>query len=343
MQEQDRSGIGIGASTGVGLAAAALALACGCGGGGGGGPKAPGAAGPIRLLSVHTEDIAFHELTPAGLKETRRVPVPSAVEAIEWSGPEPIVLLSGTRDEKRDGEIGRITERGYEPFPALPAETWKVSPAPEGFDHFEQPHWKLVVSPDGVIWQGRCEWGYFGDGDACTEWVYARVHPAAKGPATTMREEPRMAQVPYEVPPIAPGTSVQLAIADIKLPVEAGEDERTVRVLRCTQGGKTTEFPPEDQRDSSGVEGEVTWLSSDPPIYSIEYWYAGEGPMQDTQYFEGCATSETYASAVVQAGPAGVFAIVGTTASVRRGTQELGKLSDAAFVRFAPPPAPPAP
>jgi hypothetical protein len=324
MHELVRTCIGVG-----------LSLACGCGGAPrGGAARAPR---PVRFLAVQGATVKLIEATSAGLRELRSVQAPAEIGAVEWVGAEPVVMLEafGEGEAARHGEIGRITERGYEPFAALPAATWEITPAPEGFDHFHTPHWKLIVSADGSIWQGRCEWGYFGDGDACTEFVYARLSPP---PVATVREEPRSGRPVFRLAPTPPFMTTQVVLVNVDRPPTEDEPKREpITILRCTQAGKTTEYPPADDREH-GLSGEITWLSTEPPMYLVERWDEGEEPYLRSILFEGCAESPTFASAKVEPGPGGVFAIIGEQTSIRWGERELGRLEGGGQIRFAPAP-----
>ena len=315
-------------------AALALTAAGGCRRAPRGGPE--GAPRPVRFLAAHGATVQLMEATPAGLRLLRSVQAPAAIAAVEWVGAAPVVMLEafGEGEAARNGEIGRITERGYEPLAALPAATWAIAPAPEGLDRFHTPHWKLIVTADGAIWQGRCEWGYFGDGDACTEFVYARLAPA---PVATVREEPRSGRPVFRLPPTPPSPTTRVELVDVDRPSTADEPRRApIKILRCTQGGRTIEYPPKGDREH-GMSGEITWLSTEPPMYSVERWEEGEEPYLRSILFEGCAESRTYATAEVEPGPDGVFAIVGEETSLRWRARELGRLAGGAQIRFAPP------
>lgn len=318
-----------------------LSAACGCGGAPAKGGKAAGGDGPVRFLAVQGNAVRFYEATPAGIRETRSVTVPSAVALVRWVSADPAVMLAGTSyddtttaDEKREGEIGRITAKGYEPFPALPAATWTITP-PEGRDHFETAEWSMAVSADGAIWQGRCEWGYFGDGDDCTEFVYARLHPA---PVTTVREAPKSGEPAYNLPTIVPPPAVQVSLVDVKPP--PSEDvpaPEAIKLLRCTQGGKTTEYPPADEGRRLGMDGDITWLSAEPPIFMVDKYEEGLDITTHTMLFEGCEPSPRFEGAHLEHGPNGVFAIVGGEKTwLRWGGRELATLEKVSHLRFAP-------
>ena len=101
---------------------------------------------------------------------------------LRWVGAEPVVLLSSdasdpTADPVRFGEIGTITATGYVPFPRLPEATWKMTKPRNIDDHQDPARWHLYVTASREIWQGRCEWGFVGEGMDCDAWIYARLAP----------------------------------------------------------------------------------------------------------------------------------------------------------------------
>jgi hypothetical protein len=275
--------------------------------------------------------VTFFEATPAGVRELRRVELPIQPDQIEWDGGDPVVMTD-------DGALGRITARGYEALPQVPAASWAVAPPDEGLDHFDSPQWKLIVTPGGEIWQGRCEWGYIGDGDDCTEFVYARVdRPPGEAPEPATHDEPVSGREEYKLPAIPPSTAVKVELFEI--PSTATPDQakpELVKLLRCTQGGKTIEYPPPDDRYYLGLGGELTWLSAEPPMFTVSRWEQGESDYLHPVILEGCAESEAYGSADVVPGPGGLFAIVGDKTSLRWGGKELRVFDERAVVRFAP-------
>src|SRR5690242_8088665 len=106
------------------------------------------------LVVAHGREVRFARTTSTGLVVTRTVGLPAHASDLEWIGAEPIVMLMAPFDEtdhSHDGEVGRITARGYEPFAVLPAKTWEV-PKPANADKVD-PSWRLVVGPAGEVWQ----------------------------------------------------------------------------------------------------------------------------------------------------------------------------------------------
>ncbi len=78
-----------------------------------------------------------------------------------------------------EGEIGRVTAQGWVPYPALPESTWTLDHPPAGTEKLPEPQWSVDVNAKGEVWQGRCDWGHFGEGGDFTNVVYARISPAA--------------------------------------------------------------------------------------------------------------------------------------------------------------------
>jgi len=286
----------------------------------------------VELVVAFKHSLRFVKTTPAGLAVTRTVELPSSVGGLEWVGRDPVVMLHAAtygdiagEDPSHDGEIARITAKGYEPFPALPAETWTVKP-PANADQVG-PQWKLVVGPAAEVWQGRCEWGGIADGGWCDQWVYARRAPA---PVATVRTPPAAAP-PRTLPAIAPSTTVSVSLVD------APGDGGAVKILRCSDGRSTVDYPPATARNGYLGISPPVWITSDPPMYQVIKTLAGFQAYDEPVVFEGCAESAHYTNASLEAGPDGVVAVYGgDQMSVRWRGRELGTLANVTLVRFAP-------
>src|SRR5262245_50454706 len=169
----------------------------------------------VELVVAHDHRLRFVKTTPTGLVVTRTVKLPSSLGNLEWVGPEPVVMLRANiyddvarDDSSRDGELARITENGYEPFPGLPDATRTVTRKP-GADRVG-PVWGLTVGAAGDIWQGRCEWGGIADGGWCDDWVFARRAPT---PVIITHDEPKAA--PHRrLPDIPPSTRTNVRLVD---------------------------------------------------------------------------------------------------------------------------------
>jgi hypothetical protein len=281
------------------------------------------------LVVAHGREVRFARTTPTGLVVTRTVGLPATVGELEWIGAEPVVMLRAQFDEvdrSHDGEVARITARGYEPFATLPAKTWEV-PKPADGEKVE-PKWRLVVGPAGEVWQGRCEWGGIQDGGWCDQWVYARRAPE---PMTIAREQPKPAPV-RNPPMISPSQTTTVKLVD------APGDSQSVKVLRCSNGASSVDYPPATARDGYIGISEPVWITTDPPMYQVIKTSAGYTAIDEPVMFEGCSESQHYTHASIEAGPGDLVAIYGgDQMSVRWRGRELGTLADVSLVRFAPP------
>jgi hypothetical protein len=291
----------------------------------------------VLIVADHSAEgrsrVRFVATTRAGLVTTRTIALPADVAVLAWVGPEPVVMLVGGEHE---GEVGRISSTGYEPFAAVPVTLSSVPRPSASSEHLDTPKWRLTVEATGAVWQGRCDWGYTPHAVAyhgaekdgwCDAWVDARVWP---GPITISHVAPSAAPE-RELPVIPPPTTTKVEIVTLK-----GSDKT---ILRCTQADKTIEYPPEDQRDSFLGVHDLTWLATAPPMFRIvETLGAPPRPSVDMPVmFEGCELSPDYASASVVVGPHDLSAIVTyDKVSVRQRGKELGTLSEISLLRFAP-------
>jgi hypothetical protein len=281
------------------------------------------------LVVTHGHELRFVRTTPTGLVVTRTVGLPAHASDLEWIGAEPVVMLQAQFDEtdrSHDGEVARITARGYEPFAVLPAKTWAI-PQPANGEKVS-PAWRLVVGPAGEVWQGRCEWGGIQDGGWCDQWVYARRAPE---PLAIVRDEPKSAPVRHP-PAITPSQTTIVKLVD------APGERQTVKVLRCSNGTSTVEYPPATARDGYVGISEPVWVTTDPPMYQVIKTSLGYTTIDEVVMFEGCSESPHYTHASIEAGPSDLVAIYGgDQMSVRWRGRELGTLADVSLVRFAPP------
>jgi hypothetical protein len=274
----------------------------------------------VRLVVADDDRARFVTTAPGGLAITREVKLPDRVIALAWVTAEPVVLLDG-------GEVGHIAASGYVAYPEVPTALWFVpQPTPYSLP-LDPPIWDLIVDAAGVVWEARCDWGagrLKNETISCDAWVYARV----SGPMTIARTAPEPAPE-RAVPVAAPSAKIEAEIVD-----DGGKD-----VLRCTDRGKTTDFPPVDERIDQGrwaFEGmhALTWLAADPPLFQITMQTAS---MPIEMIFAGCEVAPGHGYDHVIGGPQDTFALLGGGhLSVRRGGQELGDLESARFVRFAP-------
>lgn len=310
-------------------------------------PPAPVTVDPatpkVQLVVVAGAVLRFVDTGPTGLVITRTVTLPSTIETLRWAGPEPVVLLSSdasdpAADRAHFGEIGKITATGYVPFPRLPDATWTM-PKPKNIDdHQDPPRWHLYVTASGEIWQGRCEWGFVGEGMDCDAWIYARLAP---GPLKVTRKEPRELGA-RSLPKIAASTRVSLVTTKSKPRAAAdGSKRKPYDILKCTIDGRTLEIPADHETDGSfdHVAG-VTWLRTEPPMFQVRSSFNGLYPgLTSYAIYEGCDKVDALDSASIIGGPKDMIAI--QTQEPKQVTvhwkgQAIGTLADADFVSFSP-------
>jgi hypothetical protein len=288
----------------------------------------------IRLAIAGDRKVSLAVVEHGAIRVTRTVAAPGTIAQLDWAGDDPVVRIGKTPmgfgpdgpieahdDPNVIGQIARITARGYEPFPALPAATW-----PPAADSSIDPQWELVSPPDGSIWQGRCSDGFYADGRVvCEHFTYARLAP---GPVSVLPKAPEVAREP-ELPPIAAPAEPRVELVSI------GDDKQ---ILRCTDRDAASEFPPAKERDRDFLGmGQLAWLSADPPLFRIAKASAGFDVNLDRTIFERCAPSREL-GALVQTGRDGLVAVFGgPTLLVLQNGRLVGKGAVAAgLVRFAP-------
>ncbi|MBL0218230.1 MAG: hypothetical protein IPQ07_30655 [Myxococcales bacterium] len=297
----------------------------------------------VQLAVVAGTELRFVETGPTGLVITRTVTLPGAIETLRWAGAEPVVLLSSDAsdpdaDRAHFGEIGKITATGYVPFPRLPEATWKMPKPKNTDDHQDPPRWHLYVTASQEIWQGRCEWGFVGEGMDCDAWIYARLAP---GPLKITRKEPSEPR-PRGLPKIAASKRMTLALAKFKPRVAPdGSKRKPYDILKCTLDGKTVELPADHETDGSfdSVAG-FTWLRTEPPMIQVRSTFNGLYPgLTSYAIYEGCDKIDALDSAAIIGGPKDMIAIHAfepKRVTVHWKGQLIGTLPDADFVSFAP-------
>jgi hypothetical protein len=281
--------------------------------------------------------VRFVRTTPHGLDVTGTVSVPGNIRALAWVGPGPVVMLD-------DGQMGHVSTEGYERFPEVPPAMWSV-PQPSSDDpsmpdeQLDPPLWRMIVDSAGGLWQARCDWGSaqhgiarhcLPEGDRCDAWVYARVWP---GVLTISRAEPKASfdsndpssHIP--IPSVLPSDAIKTEIV--------GETAGW-SVLRCTEGGTTTQYPADEEHDPRSNDGvnELTWLSTTPPMFLTTRLMGCRGDPFSV-VFEGCKQSDRYAE--VAGGPKELIVLRGSdTLWLRWHDHDLGSLDDVSMLAFAP-------
>ena len=315
--------------------------------------SAPGSA------AAHDDDGAtarFARQDATGLRVTQAVEVPAHIQQVVWVGRSPIVLLGWEHFEDRrsrhNGEVGLISEAGYEPISGPSAHVWRSKQhVPSGKFHWPEPWWDLVASASHEAWLGRCEWGWEGDGGGCDQWEYFRLIPRPSIMTPESPEEgPRRA-----LPVVSPSPEIRLELIDDRQPrpeaqlvqPTAGAPTK-IQYLRCTSKDDVTEFPPDetssldkedDRRSYFGVSN-VVWISTNPPIYKVDIWnlWGIDDRLHPRQaIFQGCILSKQWDGATLEVGPEGTVGIVAQAhlLLIRRG-QKVGTLDNVEMIRFAP-------
>jgi len=289
------------------------------------------------FVVAHDETLDFAEVSPGGVKVTRTVTLPSYIEDVVWVGADPVVHLTGDPDdETQRGEMGVVTAKGYVPFPRVSAKTWTIAKPPEELDHFDTPWWKLVVTASNEVWQGRCEYGYYGDGDACLTWRYVQLSPK---PGVVQEAMP--AEAPgFKLATIAASKTTTLSLATVTPePFDDGEPREPYKVLRCTSKGEIVEWPEGDGRDGFHGITHIAWLRTEPPLYRVTFLEDGLDVHETDLIFAGCAPAEGWADAGIEAGPHELYALRNyetETIAIHWRGDEVGKLAGTGIVRFAP-------
>jgi hypothetical protein len=246
----------------------------------------------VELVVTIGKALHWYTVSLAGVQKTRTVPLPSAIHTIVWLGREPAFELE-------DKRVAIVTQKGLEYIPLPPASTF-ARPDPGNSSHVDPPSTRLFAK-DGALWLGKCEWS--GSMYGCDFWVNARIRP---GPVVTNRETyndvAMTVDVPTPSPPIKPSSKIQVALVPDpdRPPVEPGTKRMK---LRCTANGKTIEDPPpgekavEPQMDSPPYapgRGDLTWLSTEPPIFEVGTDACAPCPRM--VIYEGCVPSTRFDS-----------------------------------------------
>jgi hypothetical protein len=311
---------------------------------------------PAQLAIVDDREVRVVEVSPGGAKLLRSAKVPAPVETLEWVGADPVVLLQRhgldncgmpedayrshaayeaaehncTADPKLDGTIGRVAPTGFVPYAALPESTWAVMS-----DHSKDGEpcttgcWSLAVTGSGDVWQGHCKWMFSADGsDHCLEWYYARID--RPGPAVKEQPERRL---PPALPSVPASPRVKVTFSRATPPPHFESDEpEPRRQLRCELAGRTVEYPELNELDA-GMQKEVVWLATEPPMFAA--WHGHDGLIGSSELivFERCKPTK-YAKLVT--GPNELVALVRDTVEVRRRGELVGVTDGSQLVAFAP-------
>ncbi len=250
---------------------------------------------PIASFVLATQHrLRFLTATATGIAEARSVDLPGRPQDIAWLAGDPVVLLGSTwanEDPGHAGEIGRVTARGWEPYPALPESTWTLAHPPKGTEKLPAPQWQLEVNAKGEIWQGRCDWGHFGEGGDCDNTIYARISPA---PVVIRRagRTPTTRTSRLQLPKVAASSAVHFEWVKVQPPQDGDRKPDPYQIIRCTIDHHTVEIPAPDRRDAFlGMGTKIEWLVTAPPIYRAYQTIAGYVVFDTPVIYEGCAES----------------------------------------------------
>jgi len=283
-------------------------------------------------------EVRVYQITPKGPVLERTVKTPSSVGSMEWVGDTPTVMMlvpswgddMDKYDPKYDGQVGRIGKT-YEPFAALPAETWASGKPEQDGDLYtheiDRAGWQLIVTASGEVWQGRSEWWFVPDAGGWGNWVYARRAP---GPVVTSKEQPKEV-TGFAMPKVAPAPGVTAEI----IPGPPKTDEGTIvpdQLLQCTTKGETVVLPPEgDPRVELFTVDNLTWLATDPPLFRVEEVRQGYTAIVQPVVYEGCTPTATYGG--VTAGPDGISTLGnGADMLVLQNGRVIGKVPNGTVV-----------
>jgi hypothetical protein len=282
-------------------------------------PVAPSGP-PVRFVAWtqygddEANKVRFFTATATSLVLERTVTVGdhAAINDVVWYGADPIVRY----DENR---VGRITDKGFEAFPEVPAAKWSKK-RPAGMEDVNE-EWSLDVTSKGVF-LGYCHWGAKGydDRDECNHTEHVRVFPGK-----LVRMEPGYDPLP-EIPAVAVPTKTSVKSIELE----------TGLIIACTRDGKTVEIPDATDPDRAyGMGGDLEWLSTEPAVFRVTAYSAGDPTTERIAVFEDCEETG-YVNAT--RGPHGVFALLGgfdTPSAIRRDGRELGTVPESR-VTFAP-------
>jgi hypothetical protein len=274
---------------------------------------APSPGTPIARFVLATERrLRFLTVTTTGIVETRSVDLPGRPQDIAWLAGEPVVLLGSTwanEEPGHAGEIGRVTARGWEPYPAFPDATWTLAHPPNGTEKLPEPWWRLDVNAKGEIWQGRCDWGHFGEGGDCDNTIYARISPAPVVIRPVART--RSTQAPrLQLPKVAASGAVHLAWVKVQPPRQGDRTPDPYKIIRCTIDHQTTELPAADRRDAFlGMTRKIEWLVTSPPIFRAYQTIAGYVVFDVPVVYEGCTESTDLRDAGITLGSHGLLGL----------------------------------
>ena len=241
-------------------------------------------------------------------------------------------------DARHDGTIGRLTAKGFVPYPPLSASTWDLLKPPKDAAPCTSDCWSVDVMGDEV-WQGHCKWVFSADGrDHCHEWAYARLD--VPGPATkklpTVPASVSAADVEPTSSPLAAPAGITVAFDAVTPPPRYDGDEPESQLqLTCALGdAKATVYPSKLEDLDAGMSRELTWLAIDPPIFAAWHRHDGFEMTEELVVFERC---KRMGYEQIVPGGDGLVALVGSDrVEIRRNGTLVGSTDGGTIVSFAP-------
>lgn len=318
------------------------------------------ATSAVRLAVAGHSDLSMVDVSPAGTRVLRTAKLPSHIDALDWLGDDPIVLLQrgslescglpedayptkeAYRESQRDceveashdGTIGRLTATGFVAYPRLPDSTWDIlqKPTEDGAESCTTGCWSMSLV-GREVWQGRCKWVFFLDGrPSCDTWAYARID--VPSPAT-LKEPPVRTAEEQPLPTIAAPENVSVDFESVTPPPRFDGDEPEAHAqLTCSIDDKQVSSYPDPKELDAGMMHKVTWLAASPPIFAAWHLHEGFEMTEELVIFESCKKTG-YDSIVT--GPGGVVALVGSDRiELRKNGALLGTTDGGVQVVFAP-------
>lgn len=246
------------------------------------------------------DTVEISELAPSGLVQLQQTKLPAEAVALEWVGHEPVVMLAKQRSgdpmpltnhafsqeafgtDPMDGVVGRITAKGFEPYPRPPDSTWAKLRAGK---HEGKPtsRWSMHVAADTSVWLGHCLFEVTPDMSesfGCDAWAYVRLD--AKAPLTT---NPPDSPDRLDRRKIVAASSITVSL------VRDPDPDKEADRLSCKSSTGNLVYPPPGEPFALGM-GEIHWYANDPPVYSSQNQFPGYVTHGPEIVFQGCAVAK---------------------------------------------------
>jgi hypothetical protein len=305
----------------------------------------PKPAPPKAKLAIARGDVVeIHELTPTGLVQVQSAKLPATAVALEWVGPEPVVMLAATRhrdirplwegwstdaigSDPIDGVVGRVTSKGFEVYPRPPDAKWSKLRETK---HIGKPFssWSLHVGADASVWVSHCLFYVSpsqSEGFGCEDSREARLDAPAGN-------DKKADGPPYRpAPKVAPATTIKITFRPLP-------DRPEAMQLHCNSPGGNVAYPAKDDPVDKGMDEELRWYANEPPIYASMNQFSGYVTHGPVIVFEGCAVSKSLQNPELEVGFDGLTALyTDDKLFVIWQGRVVAEKPGASVVRFAPP------